>query len=271
MVHIFSRLKPKEREWIHLDQEFPSRSKTVPGYANALNGLEIRGENVSQVLEEFSTTKNSVMFLHIPKETYEEFREYQIQAVKKDTIRALNISTDFACEDFLQSYSPVRFSFRLKHYLFFFETDALGKLKKDSTIYLLEKPQVIYQERRSHQRYKLWPEYRVLLNDMPVADISQKGLSFFSAQDFGKQNTIDNAVLVFPAVHSSSEGESYGEFEGGQITIPQTVIANCMREKKGYRYGVYFTMEWPAEDIKTLNNFLLAMRKKQRKEQEGSA
>jgi hypothetical protein len=101
---------------------------------------------------------------------------------------------------------------------------------------------------------------------MLVADISQKGISFYSGYNLEKQNTIDNATLYLPAVYSISDEECY--FEGGEIKIPQMVIANCIKEKRGYKYGGYFTIEWPSGTMKVLNDFILALRKKQREEVE---
>ena len=265
MAHFLSRLKRKKHEWMDLAEEFPVQNqKAQPAYAGLLQGLEIRDKSISRLLEEFAAEKKPCMYLHVPGESYEEFREYTLQAVKKSAVHVLNISTDTSCEDFLRNYAPVRFSFRFQHYLFFFATNALGRIGAETPEYLLELPEVIYQERRRHQRYRLWPEYEVVINGMPVADISQKGISFFSSQSFQKHNTLDNATLDLPAVYCSSEEECY--FEGGLITIPQAVIANCIQEKNGYRYGGHFTAEWPTQAVKTLNDFLLALRKKSREE-----
>lgn len=265
MGHFLSRLKRKKHEWMDLEEEFPSQAhKAQPDYSSSLQGSEIQKKSIHRLLEDFATEKQPLMYLHVPGESYEEFREYTVQAVKKDAVHVLNISTDTACEDFLRNYAPVRFSFRFQHYLFFFATNALGRIGAESPDYLLEMPEIIYQERRSHQRYRLWPDYEVTINSMPVADISQKGLSFFSNQSFTKDNRLENATLSMPPVYCSSEEECY--FEGGEITIPQAVIANCIQEKGGYRYGGFFTAEWPSQAVKTLNDFLLALRKKSREE-----
>lgn len=265
MVRFLSRLKRKKHEWMDLEEEFPSQAhKTQPVYLSSIQGSEIQYESIPKLLQNLAAEKQPLMYLHVPGESYEEFREYRVQAVKKDAVHVLNISTDTACEDFLRNYAPVRFSFRFQHYLFFFATNALGRIGAEGSDYLLEHPQIIYQERRSHQRYRLWPDYEVMINSMPVADISQKGMSFFSNQSFAKDNKLENATLSMPAIFCSSEVECY--FEGGEITIPQAVIANCIQEKGGYRYGVYFTAEWPSQAVKTLNDFLLALRKKSREE-----
>ena len=265
MVRFLSRLKRKKHELMDLEEEFPSQDhKAQPVYSSSPQGSEIRNKSIPKLLQSFAAEKQPLMYLHIPGESYEEFREYKVQDVKRDAVHVLNISTDTACEDFLRNYAPVRFSFRFQHYLFFFDTNALGRIGAESPDYLLELPQIIFQERRSHQRYRLWPDYEAMINSMPVADISQKGISFFSTQSFAKDNTFENARLNLPAVFCSSVEECY--FEGAEILIPQAVIANCIQEKSGYRYGCYFTAEWPSEEVKTLNDFLLALRKKSREE-----
>lgn len=260
--HLLSRLKYKKHEWTHIDEEFPLHAKQRPEYINDIHGLELHGKNAHKLLEDFSAEQNSHMMLHIPSESYEEFREYRLQKVKKNVLHILNVSTDTECEEFIRSYSPLRFSFRFQHFNFFFETNVLGKAEKKKYIYLIEKPVIIYQERRSHQRYRLWPEYHVFFNKMHVADISQKGLSFLSSHNFRNQNTIEEAELIFPAVYCKSEEKCY--FEGNQITVPKTVIANCLKEKSGFRYGGYFVSQWSNEAVKSMNDFLLAVRKRQR-------
>jgi hypothetical protein len=140
----------------------------------------------------------------------------------------------------------------------------LGKVDGESCTFAFQIPDTVYQERRSHQRYRLLPDYKALLNEMPVVDISQKGISFLSPHHLGKQNTLDNAVLALPSVYCSSEDICY--FEEQQITIPNITIVNNMKEKRGYRYGGYFPTEWPESALKTLNDFLLALRKKNREE-----
>ncbi|MGM0539894.1 MAG: hypothetical protein ACQERT_11895 [Thermodesulfobacteriota bacterium] len=262
LSHLLSRLKYKKHEWIHLDEEFPLHAKQRPEYANDIHGLELKEKNAHKLLEDFSAEQNSHMMLHIPSESYEEFREYRLEKVKKNVLHVMNVSTDTECENFIRTYSPVRFSFRFQHFLFFFETDVLGIFEKDSNIYLVEKPVIIHQEHRSHQRYRLWPEYKVYFNEMHVADISQKGISFHSSYNFKNENTIENAELIFPAVYCNSEEECY--FEGNTITVPKTVIANCIKEKSGFRYGGYFASQWPDEAIKSMNDFFLAVRKRQR-------
>lgn len=260
--HLLSRLKYKKHEWIHLDEEYPFHDRQRPEYTNDIHGLPLQKKNGHKLLEDLSAEHNSHIMLHIPSESYEEFREYRLQKVKKDVLHIQNVSTDTESEEFIRSHSPVRFSFRFQHFHFCFETNVLGKADKNNLIYLIEKPVIIYQERRSHQRYRLWPEYHVLFNEMPVADISQKGLSFLSSHNFRDQNTIENAKLIFPVVYCNSEEECY--FEGTQITVPKTVIANCIKEKSGFRYGGYFATQWPNEAVKSMNDFLLAVRKRQR-------
>lgn len=260
--NLLSRLKYKKREWIQLDEDFPLHAKQSPAYADAISGLRLREKNAHKLLVDLSAEQKPYMMLHIPSDSYEEFWEYRLQKVKKNVLYLLNMSTDTKCEDFFRTHSPVRFSFRYQNFLFFFETNVLGKVDKENNVYLTEKPLVIYQEHRSHQRYRLWPEYNVLFNEMHVGDISQKGLSFLSSHNFRDQNIIENAELVFPAVYSKSEEECY--FEGTQITVPKTVIANCIKQKTGFRYGGYFATSWPTEAVKSMNDFLLAVRKRQR-------
>ena len=250
----------------HLDHEFPSHLKSEAAYAAPLEGMKLQKNNSTKLLEEFAFEKHPVMYLHIPGEFYEEFREYQIVEVKKETIHVLNISTDTACEEFIRNHAPVRFSFKFDYYLFFFESELLGSIQKNLELYLLRKPLIIYQERRSHQRYRLWPQYEVLFNDMLVADISQKGLSFCSKHKFEKSNTIENAFIIFPNIYCNEREKIY--FERKEIRVPQIVIANCIKEQNGYKYGGFFSVEWPSKTMKVLNDFILALRKKQRQESE---
>ena len=100
MAGFFSRLKSTKQEWSHLVQEFPSKIKSEAAYTAKLEGMEIKGNKVTKLLEEFAFEKHPVMYLHIPGNFYEEFREYQISEVKKETIHVLNISTDTAIEVF---------------------------------------------------------------------------------------------------------------------------------------------------------------------------
>ncbi len=264
MSKFFSRLKSKKLERIHLVEDFSSLPKALPAYKNSLQGVVLTGGNADKILQEFVNVEQPHIFLHMPGESYEEFCECLMESVRKDTLHIQDISVDTTCEEFIRSHGPVRFSFRFQHYLFFFEASVLGKLEKDSSAFLIEKPQLIYQERRSHRRYRLWPQYKVLFNDQQVVDISQKGISFFSVHNYNRQSAIDNGILALPAVYSDSE--EYCFFAGGEIIVPQAIITNSTKLKTGYRYGGYFGIEWPSEAIKTLNDFLLALRKKQQEQ-----
>ncbi len=263
MTPFLSSLKYKKLKRLHLAEKFPLQSKLSAKYRYPLKGIDLTEEQAFKTLEEFADTKNPIMYLHIPKDNFEEFREYFLQNVDKEMFRIQNISNDTTCESFLRDYFPVRFSFRNNNFHFFFETDVLGKLEKESH-FLVKNPDVIYQERRSHQRYQLWPTYEVLFNGMQVADISQKGLSFYSGDNLDQQHIIENGMLEFCSICSSDNEICF--FEGGQILVPQTMIANYTRKKGIYCYGAYFSKEWPEEGIKILNDFLLAVRKRLKEE-----
>ncbi|ACV68233.1 hypothetical protein [Desulfohalobium retbaense] len=265
MSILFSRLKGLHGGSAHhLVEKFPDQDKHSVVYNTPLQGKVIANDQVHHVLERMSTTESPELILHIPQDEYDEIREFILRKVEKKTAIVENISSDSGCATFLREVAPLRWSFKYDYHLFFFETSAHGLCSETEEIYQLALPPCLYQERRSSQRYRLWPTYKATLNDMPVLDISQKGIRFRGHHDLSQTNEIAGAQLDLPLVESSDQTQLY---PGGQIVIPLTMIANRSPSPEGYQYGAYFKGEWEESAIKTLNDFLLAVKKHNREEQ----
>jgi hypothetical protein len=161
----------------------------------------------------------------------------------------------------MRESSFVRFGFEHKDYTYVFETDVLGRLEGDDPLFLVVKPEKIVQERRSHKRYKLWPEHRAFFNGMQVQDISQRGLQVFSEDpSLQYEDVLENATLSLPPVYDVDTEDCY--FEGAEIEVPQSVVTYKLKKHKYSFYGFQFQGGWPLEYIKNLNDFLLGLRKR---------
>ncbi|MFO7717576.1 MAG: hypothetical protein R6Y91_03310 [Desulfohalobium sp.] len=266
MSSLLSRITCRNRNTPshHLGEPFPEQDKQQAPYTIALDGRVVPHAQAKNVLGDFLACERPFLLLHIPKNETEERREFRLCHVGKETLIVEPFADDPQCDAFLRQKTPLHWSLEFDHHKFFFATTALGRCKGEIPAYQLALPEQLYQERRSGRRYRLQPTYEATFNGMPVIDLSQKGLRFCSHEEFQMASQIADAPLALPRVESC-EGKEL--FPGTEILISQTEITNRCRSPQGFLYGTSFTEEWTEEAIKTLNNFFLALRKREREEE----
>lgn len=266
MASFFSRFTCRNRNTPshHLCETFPEQDKQQAPYTIALDGRIVPHAQAKNVLHDFHGCQRPFFLLHIPQGESEDYREFRLCHVGKETLIAEPFADDPQCDAFVRLNTPLHWSLEFDNQKFFFATTALGRCKGEVTAYQLALPEQLYQERRSGRRYQLLPTYKATFNGMTVIDISQQGLRFYSPEKFQVSSNIDEANLTLPRVESCEEKEL---FPGTEMVIPRTEIANRCRSPQGFIYGTAFTDEWTEEEIKTLNTFFLALRKREREEE----
>ena len=251
--------KDARLDGIHLAEEFSSQERIPAPYPVAMDGIELSERNLESVFQEFLEQSRGLVVLYIPREEDEERRELLLQEVARHSLSLAELDRDEEVESFLRSYTSVRFGFQHQNYNYVFESTVLGKIEADDPVILAEKPQKIFQERRSYQRYKVWPDHQAFFWGMQVMDISQAGMKVFSEQRLDTSQALERAILSLPQVQESDSGKTiYG---GGEVEIPHAVITHGFKQHHGFYYGINFDQELPDEDKKKLNDFLLALRK----------
>ena len=253
------RRKPDSHDRFHLEEDFRSPERAPAQYPVDMEGLEITGKSLEVLLEEFSRSQRPLLHLYMPSKEREEAREMLVSSLGRNSMSLLDLSPDRETEDFLRDYSLVRFGFEHKNYTYIFETEVMARLEGEDPLFLAFKPERIYQERRSHQRYKLWPDYKAYFRDMSVLDISQRGLKVFTEQRLGSVEALENEALTLPSVHDSNTGETY--YSGAEIEVPRATVTHERKHRGVYYYGLDFDQTWSSEQTKALNDFLLALRK----------
>ena len=254
----------KKSDWQdrhQLSEDFRSLQRSPAQYPLPMEGLELTQENRDILLEEFCQQERPVMHLYLPKEEGDEARDFMVQRLGRNSLNILDLSFDRESADFMRDFSPVRFGFEHNNYTYIFETEVVGVLEGDDPVFLLAKPSIVVQERRSHKRYQLYPEHEAFINDMQVQDISQRGLQFFSKDaSLQYQDVLENAALTLPPVYDEETEDCY--YSGADIEIPQGVITYKLKKGKYCYHGLQFQGDWPDEYIKNLNDFLLGLRKR---------
>ncbi|MCF8086298.1 MAG: hypothetical protein K9J48_05335 [Desulfohalobiaceae bacterium] len=251
--------KPDWQDRFHLAEDFRELERDPAQYPVAMEGLEVTGDSLRVLLEEFCQTERPMLYLYLPKEEREEAREFLVQRLGRNSLNILDLSLDRESGDFLREHSLVRFGFEHRNYAYVFQTEVLARIEGEDPVYLALKPETIFQERRSHQRYKLWPDYEAFFKDMAVLDISQRGLKVFTEQGLNASEALENAVLSLPQVQDLETGDSL--YSGAEIEVPRAMVTYQNKQGKWKYYGLLFDREWPDEDTKKLNDFLLALRK----------
>ena len=253
----------KKGDWqdrFHLREDFRGVDRPVAQYPVAMEGIKVTGDNLAILLEEFCHTERPLIHLYVPTEEREEPRDFMVHRLGRNSLSLLDLSMDQESADFLRDHSQVRFGFEYHNYTYVFETEILGRIEGEDPLFLALKPETIFQERRSHQRYTLWPEHEAFLNSMPVMDVSQRGLKLFSSQDLHSPEALQHAVLTLPPVYDAETGDCY--YSGGEIEVPRAVVTYELKQGKWHYYGLHFDQEWADEQTKKLNDFLLALRKR---------
>jgi len=251
--------KPDWHDRFHLAEDFRELERGPAQYPVAMEGVEVTGDSLSVLLEEFCRTERPMLYLYLPKEEREEACEFLVQRLGRNSLNVLDLSLDGESGDFLREHSLVRFGFEHRNYAYVFETEVLARIEGDEPLFLALKPDTIFQERRSHQRYKLWPDYEAFFQEMGLLDISQRGLKAFTDQSLNSSEALESAVLSLPPVHDPETGDSF--YSGAVIEVPRAVVTYENKQGKWKYYGLFFDLEWPDEDTKKLNDFLLALRK----------
>ena len=253
----------KKMDWqdhFHLSEDFRGVDRPVAQYPVDMEGLRVTGDNLEILLEEFCHSERPLLYLYLPKEEREEARDFLVHRLGRNSLSLLDLSMDQESADFLRKHSQVRFGFAHHNYTYVFETEILGRIEDEDPLFLAFKPETIFQERRSHQRYTLWPEHKAFFNSMSVMDISQRGVKLFSSHDLDSPEALENAVLTLPPVYDAERDACY--YSGGEIEVPKAVVTYELKQNKWHYYGLHFDQEWSDEQTKKLNDFLLALRKR---------
>ncbi len=254
--------RQKKLDWhdrFHLAEDFRELERDPAQYPVAMEGLEVTGDSLRILLEEFYHAERPMLYLYLPKEEREEAREFLVQRLGRNSLNILDLSLDRESSDFLRDHSLVRFGFEHRNYTYIFQTEVLGRIEGEDPVYLALKPETIFQERRSHQRYTLWPDHEAFFLDMPVLDISQRGLKVYTDRSLDSSQALEHAVLTLPPVQDPETGASF--YSGAEIEVPRSVVTYENKQGKRNYYGLFFDADWPDEDTKKLNDFLLALRK----------
>ena len=252
--------KPDWHDRFHVIEDFRELEREPAQYPVAMEGLEVTGDNLRILLQEFSQSdERPMLYLSLPKEDREEVREFLLQRLGRNSLNILDLSLDRESADFLREHSRVRFGFEHNNYSYVFETEVIARIEGGDALFLALKPGTIHQERRSHQRYKLWPDYEAFFQGMTVLDISQRGLKVFAEQSLNSKEPLENALLILPPVQDPETGKGF--YSGGEIVVPRAVVTYEKKQGKRNTYGLFFDQDWPSEDTKKLNDFLLALRK----------
>lgn len=256
--------KSRQSDWqdrFRLSEDFRSLDRSPPQYLLPQDGLGLTREKLENLLQEFCQQDRPVIRLYLPKLEREEAREFLVRRLGENSLTIQDISDDTEAADFIRAHSPVRFGFEHANAAYIFETDVPGRIEDESPLFLAAKPKMILRERRSHERYQLYPEHAAFINDMRVHDISQKGLQFFSEDaSLQYQDALENAVLTLPPVYDEKTGGCF--YSGGNIEVPQGVITYKLKKGNFCYYGLQFQGDWTDECLKNLNDFLLALRKR---------
>jgi hypothetical protein len=251
--------KPDWLERFHLAEDFRELERTPAQYPMAMEGVEITGDSLRLLLQEFCQSERPLLYLYLPKEEREEAREFLVQRLGRNSLNILDLSLDQEMSTFLREHSLVRFGFEHRNYTYVFETKVIARVEGEDPVFLALQPETIFQERRSHQRYKLWPDYEAFFKDMAVLDISQRGLKVFTEQGVDSSEAMENGLLSLPPVQDPETGESF--YSGAEIEVPRAVVTYENKQGKWKYFGLFFDQNWPDEDTKKLNDFLLGLRK----------
>jgi len=253
----------KKVDWLdrfHLSEDFRGIARSEAQYPVAMEGLEITGDNLRILLEEFSQSERPLLHLYVPKEDREEARDFLLQRLGRNSLTILDCSVDQVSIEFLRAHSSVRFGFEHRNYTYVFQTEVLGRIQGEDPLFLTPRPETIFQERRSHQRYTLWPDHKVYLNGMSLLDISQRGVKLFTSEVLNSSEALENAVLHQPPIYDAETDDCY--YEGGDVLVPRAVVTYELKQGKWHYYGLHFDQKWSDEQTKKLNDFLLGLRKR---------
>jgi hypothetical protein len=251
-----------------LTEDFRHPDRSPAHYFFPPEGLELTGDTLRSLLKDFCNSERPLLYLYLPKqEGEEEARDFKVHKLERNTLSILDLSPDGEAVSFMREYSTVRFGFEHGNRSFVFETRALGKTQDE--ILLVEKPGTIYQERRKHRRYQLWPEHQAFLGWMQVHDISWSGMRILSDTFLQSGDVLENALLTLPSVETVDTGDPL--FPGAKIPIPRAVVSYRLTREICYYYGLYFDREWPEDQSQKLADFLQALHKRFLSSNQGSA
>lgn len=246
---------------VDLSEDFRHADRPPASYFFPVEGLELTGDDLRNLLKDFCHGDRPLLHLYLPKEEGEgEAREFKVHKLGRRTLSILDLSLDEEAVTFMREHSVVRFGFEHNNNTFVFETHALGKTAEDGEILIVEKPQTIYQERRKYRRYQLLPEHHAFLGWMQVQDISWTGMRILSDTLLQPRDVLENALLTLPPVHTVETGECL--YQGSKIQVPRAVVSYRLTRDLCYYYGLYFDMEWSEEESEKLESFLRALRQR---------
>lgn len=244
-----------------LIEDFRDADRPPANYFEPLDGVELTGDTLRNLFKDFCHGEHPLLYLYLSKRESEgETREFKVHKLRRHTLSILDLSPDQEAASFMREHSHVRFGFEHKNNTFVFETHALGKTADNEEIFILEKPEIIYQKRREYRRYQLLPEHQAFLGWMQLQDISWSGVHILSDTLLQPQDVLENAPLTLPPVHAVETGECL--YQEAKIQVPRAVVSYRYTRDICYYYGLYFDVGWSEEESEKLDGFLRALRQR---------
>jgi len=261
MAFFHSRKRGSAKIRADLTEDFRYADRPPASYFFPVEGWELTGDTLRNLLKDFCHGEQPLLYLYLPRQEGEgESREFKVYKLGRHTLSILDFSPDEEAVSFMRDYSRVRFGFEHKNNTFVFETYALGKIADNGAVFILEKPETIYQEHREDRRYQLLPEHQAFLGWMQLQDISWSGMHILSDTLLQPQDVLENALLTLPPVHAVETGECL--YREARIQVPRAVVSYRLTRDMCYYYGLYFDVEWSREESAKLDGFLRALRQR---------
>ncbi|MCF8086296.1 MAG: hypothetical protein K9J48_05325 [Desulfohalobiaceae bacterium] len=255
-----SRKVSSKRVGAQLAEDFRRPDRVPAEYFFSVEGMELTGDSCRRLLKEFSRDERPLLALYLPDELGEEAaHHFLVRKLRRYTLSLSDLSPNGEGTSFLREHARVRFGFEHNHETYFFETRVLGGMGEEETVLLAEKPETIYQERRSLRRYWIWPDHQAFLGWMQVHDISWNGLRILCETSLESGDILENAQLSLPRVHDPESGVCL--HFGGRIHVPRARVIYSQAREDCSCYGVYFEREWEEGKKQALADFLFALRK----------
>lgn len=246
---------------LELSEDFRRGDRALAEYFFALDGLELTGDALWNLLKEFSQREHPLLHLYLPQREGEmKARDFKIHKLKRNTISIWDLSLDGEAVSFMRQHSRVRFGFLHRNGFFLFETRILGKARDNEELLIVEKPKTIYRDRRNYLRYQLWPELQAFLGWMQVQEISWIGMGLFSDTLLEPREILENALLSLPPVYSIETRECL--HRESKLQVPGAVVCYKVSLEMCFYYGLSFDQEFSDEQSEKLGDFLHALHKR---------
>ena len=246
---------------LNLAEDFRQGDRALAEYFFALDGLELTGDALGNLLKELSQREHPLLHLYLPQREGEmKVRDFKVHKLKRNTISIWDLSLDGEAVSFMRQHSRVRFGFLHRNGFFLFETRILGKARDNEELFIVEKPKTIYQERRQYLRYQLWPELQAFLGWMQVQEISWNGMGIFCDTVLEPREILENALLSLPPVYSIEASECL--HSESKLQVPGAVVCYKLSWEMCFYYGLSFDQNFSGEQSETLADFLRALHKR---------